>query len=341
MRHFLSTADWSRAELEAMLERARAYRAQPFGDALARKSVALVFFNPSLRTRASFQIGVHQLGGQPVVLEPGASSWPMEMGEGVVMDGVAEEHAIEAVQVLARYFDVIAVRAFPRFQDWSVEREDPMLAAFARHSTVPVVNMETIIHPCQELALMMMLQDRFKAKGAGDTDGKTFLLSWAPHPKPLNTAVANSALMIAAKFGFNVRLLIPEEAYRLDPRYMDAAAESAAHNGRTLEVTTDIEAAYDGADVVYAKSWGSLARYGDPEAESAAKARFGAERFMVDAAKMARTHDAVVSHCLPMRRNVKLTDEVADSPAFGGIDEAENRLHVQKAMMTALMASDG
>lgn len=331
MRHFLTTADWSRAELQALLDHARAYKSDPLDTVLAAKSIALVFFNASLRTRASFQVGAAQLGGHPVVLEPGVSSWPMEVEEGVVMDGGPEEHASEAVRVLSRYFDLIGVRAFPAFKDWAREREDPVLAAFARYSEVPVINMETIVHPCQELALMLALQERI-----GETDGKKFTLSWVPHPKPLNTAVANSALMIAAKFGFDVTIAAPDEAYRLDPRYMDEAARYASANGRSVEFTTDLEAAYDGAHVVYAKSWGALPFFGRGAEEASLREKTGAHRFRVDEEKMARTDQAVVSHCLPMRRNVKMTDAVADSAAFLGIEEAENRLHVQKAVMAAL-----
>lgn len=333
MRHFLSTADWTRAELQALIDRALAYKSKPFDDVLAHKAIALVFFNASLRTRASFQVGVNQLGGHPVVLEPGTSSWPMEVLDGAVMDGVAEEHASEAVRVLSRYFDMIGVRSFPAFQDWTAEREDPVLAAFARHADVPIINMETIVHPCQELALMMALQERI-----GETDGKKFTLTWVPHPKALNTAVANSALMIATKFGFDVTLAIPDEAYRLDSRYVGAAERNAAANGRSLTITTDLDAAYEGAHVVYAKSWGALSHFGRWPEEAALRERVGAERFIVEETKMARTDGAVVSHCLPMRRNVKITDAVADSPAFLAIEEAENRLHVQKAIMAALAA---
>ncbi len=330
MRHFLTTEDWTRAELQALLDRARDFRAAPRGDALAEKAAALVFFNPSLRTRASFQIGAHQLGGLPVVLEPGTSSWPIEVAAGAVMDGTAEEHAQEAVRVLSRYVQLIGVRAFPKFQDWGVDRTDPMLTAFARWSEVPVINMETIVHPCQELALMMALQDRL-----GETDGRKLLLTWVPHPKPLNTAVANSALMIAAKFGFDVDVLIPDEVYRLDDRFVSAAERDAAAQGRRVRFTADAAEAYRGAHVVYAKSWGALPFYGRWPEEAPYRAKGAA--FMVDAAKLAMTDGAVVSHCLPMRRNVKIADEVCDSPAFIAIEEAENRLHVQKAIMARLM----
>lgn len=330
MRHFLSTADWSRNELQGLIDRARQFRDSPQGDALKGKSIALVFFNPSLRTRTSFDLGAHQLGGHAIVLDARGGTWPVEFEDGAVMDGTAEEHVKEAARVLSSYVDLIAIRCFPKFENWTAEREDPLITAYAKYATVPVINMETIVHPCQELAHMMALQDRI-----GDVRGKEFLLTWVPHPKPLNTAVANSALLIASKFGMNVRLLIPDEVYRLDQRYMDAAKRFCGDAGSSFTVTTDVKAAYTGAHAVYAKSWGALPFFGKWDDEAPYRAK-GAG-FMIDDAKMAMTDNGVVSHCLPMRRNVKIADSVVDSPAFIGLAEAENRLHVQKAIMEALV----
>jgi len=221
IRHFLNTYDWSRPEIEALLDDARALKKSPSGDALAGKTIALVFLNSSLRTRTSFEVGARQLGGDAVVLTPGGM-WSLEFEEGAVMLGEAEEHAKEAAKVLSRYVDLIGVRAFPKLDDWQDDRKDKVLGAFAAHADVPVINMETITHPCQELALAMALQDRL-----GQLDGKKLLLTWSHHPKPLNTAVANSALMIAAKLGMDVTLLTPTEDYALDERYMRIARASA------------------------------------------------------------------------------------------------------------------
>jgi len=331
MRHFLTTEDWPQDDLQGVIERAREWRASPLGDAFKGKSIALLFFNPSLRTRTSFDLGAWQMGGRAIVLDAQGQTWPVEVMDGAVMDGGPEEHVKEAARVLSSYVDMIGIRCFPKFEDWTAEREDPLIQAYARHATVPVINMETIVHPCQELALMMALQDRI-----GDVRGKTFLLTWVPHPKPLNTAVANSAVLIASKFGMNVRMLIPDELYRLDRRYMGAAETFCAEHGRSFDVLTHPGQAYEGVDAVYAKSWGALPFYGAWEGEAEHRAK-GAG-FMVDDAKMALTNDAVVSHCLPMRRNVKIADSVVDSDAFLGLQEAENRLHVQKALIERLAA---
>ena len=332
MKHFLNTQDWTRAELDAALAQAARFKRDKLGDALKGRSIALVFFNPSLRTRTSFELGAFQLGGHAVVLQPGKDAWPIEFESGAVMDGEAEEHIAEVARVLSRYVDLIAVRAFPKFVDWRVDREDRVLAGFAKYATVPVINLETITHPCQELAHVMALQEHF---GTTDLRGRKYVLTWTYHPKPLNTAVANSALTIATRMGMDVTLLCPTPEYLLDERYLGWAAQNVAENGGSLQVSHDIEDAYRGADVVYAKSWGAIPYFGRWDEEK--PIREAHRHFIVDEAKMALTNDGVFSHCLPLRRNVKATDAVMDSPRCIAIDEAENRLHVQKAVMAALI----
>ncbi|HBD19205.1 MAG TPA: N-acetylornithine carbamoyltransferase [Arenimonas sp.] len=331
MKHFLNTQDWSRAELDAVLAQAAAFKRSKAGDQLKGKSIALVFFNPSLRTRTSFELGAFQLGGHAVVLQPGKDAWPIEFGVGTVMDGEAEEHIAEVARVLSRYVDLVAVRAFPKFQDWAEDREDKVLRAFAKYSTVPVINLETITHPCQELAHALALQEHF---GTSDLRGKKFVLTWTYHPKPLNTAVANSALTIATRLGMDVTLLCPTPEYALDERYLGWARDNVAESGGSFRMSHDITDAYTGADVVYAKSWGAIPYFGRWEQEK--PIRDAHKHFIVDEAKMALTNNGVFSHCLPLRRNVKATDAVMDSPACIAIEEAENRLHVQKAVMAAL-----
>ncbi|MFN3843089.1 MAG: N-acetylornithine carbamoyltransferase [Rehaibacterium terrae] len=331
MKHFLNTQDWSRAELDAVLAQAAEFKRSKFGDQLRGRTIALVFFNPSLRTRTSFEIGAFQLGGHAVVLAPGKDAWPIEFDLGTVMDGEAEEHIAEVARVLSRYVDLIGVRAFPKFVDWSQDREDRVLKGFARYATVPVINMETITHPCQELAHILALQEHF---GTTDLRGKKYVLTWTYHPRPLNTAVANSALTIATRMGMDVTLLCPTPEYVLDERYMEWARRNVAESGGSLQVSHDIESAYRGADVVYAKSWGALPYFGNWGPEK--PIRDAHRHFIVDEAKMALTNNGVFSHCLPLRRNVKATDAVMDSPNCIAIHEAENRLHVQKAVMAAL-----
>ncbi len=333
LKHFLNTQDWSRPDLDALLTQAALFKRNKLGSELKGKSVALVFFNPSMRTRTSFELGTFQLGGHAVVLQPGKDAWPIEFDLGTVMDGEAEEHIAEVAQVLGRYADIVAVRAFPKFVDWQIDRQDRVLKSFAKYCPVPVINMETITHPCQELAHVMALQEHF---GTSDLRGKKYVLTWTYHPKPLNTAVANSALTIATRMGMDVTLLCPTPEYILDERYMGWAQDNVAESGGSLKVSHDIDSAYAGADVVYAKSWGALPYFGNWGPEKPIRDQY--KHFIVDEAKMALTNNGVFSHCLPLRRNVKATDAVMDSPQCIAINEAENRLHVQKAIMAALIS---
>jgi N-acetylornithine carbamoyltransferase len=330
MQHFLTTQDWSVGQLTNVLELAAFLKSNPLQSSLRGKSIALMFLNPSLRTRTSFELGMQQLGGIAIVLQPGKDAWGVEFKPGAVMDGDAEEHIAEVAGVLSRYCDLIALRAFPLFKDWSADREDPVIRSLARHSSVPVINMETIVHPCQELALMHTLKERI-----GAVRSKKFVLTWTWHPRPLNTAVANSALLIATRFGLDVTLLCPEDAYRLDPQFELAARQNCQVSGGSFAVTHDIKSAYSDADVVYAKSWGALPFYGRPEAEWQLREKY--RHFIVDEEKMALTNNAIFSHCLPLRRNIKATDAVMDANYCAAIDEAENRLHVQKAVMMTLL----
>lgn len=330
--HFLNTQDWSIAGLQHLLEQAGAFKAGKSGNQLKGKSIALLFFNPSLRTRTSFELGAFQLGAHAVVLQPGKDAWPIEFETGTRMDGESEEHIIEVAKVLSSYVDMIALRAFPKFVDWQADRQDTVLNAFARHATVPVINMETITHPCQELAHILALQEHF---GTRDLRGKKYLLTWTYHPKALNTAVANSALTIATRMGMDVTLLCPNAQYLLDERYLGWAESNVRQSGGSLRISHDIESAYAGAEVVYAKSWGALPYFGNWDAEKPVREQY--RHFIVDEAKMALTGNAVFSHCLPLRRNVKATDAVMDSPNCIAIHEAENRLHVQKAIMDTLI----
>ncbi|HEV3468713.1 MAG TPA: N-acetylornithine carbamoyltransferase [Pyrinomonadaceae bacterium] len=330
-RHFLTTGDWTRDELENLLDAAARFkRGEDASRPFAGRSAALVFFNPSLRTRASMQVGVYELGGNAVVLEPGGTSWTLEHREGAVMDGDKTEHVAEFVRVLGRYCALVGVRTFAPLRDWDEERRDPVLAAFARHSEVPLVNLESAMHhPCQALADMMTIRERH---GPGR---KRVLLTWAWHPKPLPMAVPNSFALAAAQMGHDLTVAHPP-GYELDEELMAEVNRQAAAAGSRVSVTHGAEAAFDGAQVVYAKSWGAKKFYGDAAADLSERAPHRG-RWMVTAERMRRTDAAVFMHCLPVRRNVIVADDVLDSPASVVTDEAENRLHAQKAVMAELL----
>ena len=322
--HLLNTIGMSREQLDQLIESALRFktgddRSQP----LAGKSVALVFFNPSLRTRASMQVGIYELGGNAVVLEPGGTSWTLEHRAGAVMDGDKTEHVAEFVRVLERYCVAIGVRTFAALKDWNEERTDPILNAFARYASVPIINLESAMHhPCQSLADMMTIREKL---GAGR---KRVVLTWAWHPKPLPMAVPNSFALAAAQMGHDLVIAHPP-GYELDEELISTA-------GGNIEITNDIDEAFSGAEVIYAKSWGAKQFYGNTDRDLATRAQYRT-KWIVDEEKMARTNDAIFMHCLPVRRNVIVTDGVIDSSASVVIDEAENRLHVQKAILASLL----
>lgn len=330
-KDFLTTGDWTRRELERLIAAAvRFKKRDDEAKPLAGRSVALVFFNPSLRTRASMQVGIYELGGNPVVLEPGGTSWSLEHREGAVMDTDKTEHVAEFVRVLGRYCAGIGVRTFAALKDWEEERTDPVLTAFARYADVPVINLESAMHhPCQAMADMMTIREHL---GAGR---KRVLLTWAWHPKPLPMAVPNSFALAAAQMGHDLTIAHPS-GYQLDEELISQIENHAQSAGGSVAVTHDINKAFEGAQVVYAKSWGSKDYYGAPDKDSARREAYRG-KWIVDESKMRRTDDARFMHCLPVRRNVIVTDGVIDSPTSIVIDEAENRLHVQKAIMAHLL----
>ena len=331
MQNFLSTFDLTRSDLDQLIETAlRLKNGDDHSKPLAGRSIALVFFNPSLRTRASMQIGVHELGGNAVVLEPGGTSWTLEHREGAVMEADKTEHVAEFVRVLGRYCVAIGVRTFAALKNWEEERSDPILKAFAKYSEVPIINLESAMHhPCQATADMMTIREKL---GEGR---KKVLLTWAWHPKPLPMAVPNSFALAAAQMGHDLVIAAPQ-GYELDDELMETIRQQASEAGGSVSVTSEVEQAFDGVEVVYAKSWGSKAFYGAPEKDIAERAQYRG-KWMVDEQKMARTKSALFMHCLPVRRNVIVTDGVIDSTASVVIDEAENRLHVQKAIMKRLL----
>lgn len=326
MRHFLTTQGLTQERFEALLSRGEEFRVGASSQALAGRHVGLVFFNPSLRTRVSMEIAVSKLGGVPVTLSVGGEAWAMEYEDGVVMDGGAAEHVREGSGVLGRYCDILGVRSFPAGKDYAKDRAEPVLLAFVQHSGVPIVNLESSLsHPCQAMADAMTLRQRL----ARPRESR-ILLTWAYHPKALPMAVPNSFLLASTRLGSEVVFARPE-GYDLDPEILREAQENARQNGGKLTITDDLEGAYDGVHAVYAKSWGSLADYGKAEAEAVRRSKL--KDWRVTEARMRRGRDAIFMHCLPVRRNVVVDDEILDGPRSVVLDEAQNRLYAQQAIL--------
>ena len=324
-RDFLSTEEWSPEAIDGLLALAARVKRGEVSGGLEKKVLAMMFLDPSLRTRSSMETAMFLHGGHALVLEPGKGSWTLETEPGAVMDGTGVEHLIDAARVLGRYADALAVRSFPKGTDWSVERQDAIIRNFARYCDKPVINLESVRrHPCQGLADALTLQERL-----GEPRGRKFVLQWAWHPKPLPTAVPVSAALAAAHLGMDIHIAHPE-GFELDADDMRAIRALAETRGGTVQTTGDRTAALAGADAVYVKSWGALSRFGRPEEERVLRAPHREWR-MTDPGR------SIVMHCLPVRRNVEIDDAVLDGPQSAVYDQAENRLHVQRALLLELL----
>ena len=346
MNHLTAWSDLPDAVWRACLGRALGLRQlaresgrPPWTQAAAGRSVGLVFFNPSLRTRASMELAAAQLGAHAVTLTPGAGMWGIETRDGVTMNGEAAEHAREAFGVLGRYVDALGVRTFATLADHDADRDDRAFRAAVAASSVPVVNLESARwHPCQALADAATVAEVW---GDGDPDGargRKLVLHWAPHPKPLPRAVPNSALLMAARLGLETVVVRPD-GFGLDDDVLDLARQTAARTGGSVTESTDRAAALAGAHVVYAKAWAGSAVYDAPEAE--ARQRRAHADWTVTADSMSRTDRAVFMHCLPVRRGVVVDAEVLDGDRAAHLLQAEYRLHAQKAILEWVWGLDG
>lgn len=330
-RDFISTEDFAREELESLLDLAAQMKAGFYAERpLEGRSVALLFFDPSLRTRTSMEIAVRQLGGNPITLDVGRGTWSIEWREGAVMDQDKVEHIKEAARVLSRYVAAICVRSFPSMRDYQEDMSDPIVRGFARYSDVPVCNLESSRHhPFQALADLMTMREKL-----GQLANQRAVLTWTYHPKPLPMAVPNSFALIAAQFGLDLTIACPPE-YDLDQEVLGQIEAAARSSGGRVSISRDMRQACAGARIVYAKSWCGKRFYGRPEEDLKARQQY--RHWRVDEEIMALTDGGLFMHCLPVRRNVEVTDAVLDGPSSAVIDEAENRLHVQKAVLASII----
>ncbi len=330
MNRFLDLELLDDESIKGLLRVAADLEEHPVRDTLRGKVLGLVFMNPSVRTLASFQAGMAQLGGDSFVITPGQGSWGFETTEGVVMDGDKAEHVKEAIPVLAQYADALGLRCFAGGTDLKADLEEPILSAVGAAAQVPLVNLESAAnHPCQALADWKTLDD------LGVPPGGKFVLSWAWHPRGLPLAVPAAAVTMAARRGMDVTVLRPE-GFDLPPQIMETAAQAAAFSGGRVQETDDRAAAMEGAHVLYAKSWQAPAAYGDPEAEAALRSPLRDWCVAEEWFSTARP-DASFMHCLPVRRNVVVQDAVLDGSRSAVVRQAGNRLHVQKAVLLAML----
>ncbi|MCO6466317.1 MAG: N-acetylornithine carbamoyltransferase [Bradyrhizobiaceae bacterium] len=316
MRSFTSVHDVASIGIPTILEQATQFVENPwsFEHLGKRKTLGLLFMNPSLRTRMSTQKAATLLGMDTMVLNAGADSWTLETRDGVVMDGTATEHIKDAAAVMGKYCDVLGIRTFAGLTDYEADYAEVVLQSFIDHSGVPVISLESATrHPLQSLAdLITIHQHSFIRR-------PKVVLTWAPHPRALPQAVANSFAEWMLHADVDLTIVNPE-GYDLDPRFTAGAV-----------CTHDQDEALTDADVVYAKNWSATTPYGailttDPS-------------WCVTKQKLALTNNARFMHCLPVRRNVIVADEVLDSPQSIVIQQAANRVVSAQVVLYNILRS--
>ncbi len=317
MKSFFHVSDIG--DLAKALEEAKQVKATPLAwkNLGQDKTIILIFFNSSLRTRLSSQKAALNLGMNPIVLNVGADSWKLETQFGVVMDGDKSEHLREAIPVIGSYCDIIGVRSFAGLQDRGFDYAETILNQFIEYSGKPVISLESAtVHPCQAFADLITIEE-YKTKKRPKV-----VMTWAPHPRALPQAVPNSFAewMNAADVDF---VITHPEGYELDPRFVGGA-----------KVEYDQMKALEGADFVYAKNWSCP---GVTNPDDYGKILSKDMGWVVDARHMAVTNDAYFMHCLPVRRNMIVSDEVIDSPRSIVIPEAANRVVSAQVVMKRML----
>ncbi|MDA1194576.1 MAG: N-acetylornithine carbamoyltransferase [Planctomycetota bacterium] len=329
-RDVVTLDTFSAEEIRAITARARALKDAPPGTPLAGHSLAMVFFEPSLRTRASFAIAFGSLGGTVIDLVAGRDLWPLEMREGAVMDDLADEHVRDAARVLSEYADVIAIRALAHQGDWAQARRDTIIVSFQKHAGVPIFNMESVLdHPCQAWGDALTIEEAL-----GEPRGRKIALVWTYHPKAKPLAVPHGVGVMATKLGMDLTVARPP-GYDFDPSMLQTMRHAADSSGGSIRFVEDSAEAVENADVVYAASWGSIDLHADRDAERAL--RDGHRDRRITSALMASTDGARFMHAMPVRRNVEADDAVIDAPGSLVVQQAGNRLHIQRALFRGVL----
>lgn len=314
MKNFCSVQDVE--NIDALLKAASDYKRQPLRDSqLGRgKRIGLLFLNPSLRTRLSTQVAAMNLGLEPIVMNIDKEGWALEFGTGAVMNGQTVEHVKDAAPVLGSYFDLLCIRAFPGLKSREADYAEEVLQGFLQHSGIPVISMESAtLHPLQSLADLITISEHLPSGRP-----PKIVLSWAPHIKPLPQAVSNSFAQWINAWGKADFIITHPEGMELDTSFTAGAT-----------ITHKQEEALAGADFVYVKNWSSYQDYG--------KTVENAGHWMLDQQKLAGTANAKIMHCLPVRRNVELSDELLDSAASLVTQQAANRVWAAQAVMAEIL----
>jgi len=314
LKNFISVKDVS--DINALVAKALAYKANPFADRNlgADKKIGLLFLNPSLRTRLSTQVAAKNLGLEAIIFNVDKEGWALEFEEGAIMSGTTVEHVKDAAPILGQYFDLLCIRAFPSLKNKEEDYSEQVMKSFMQFAGVPIVSLESAtLHPLQSLTDIITIKENFTAARK-----PKIVLTWAPHIKPLPQCVANSFAQWVNAWGEGDFVITHPEDYELDEQFTKGAT-----------ITQSQDEALKNADFVYVKNWSTFTDYGriycnDPS-------------WMLTEDKLKLTNNAKVMHCLPVRRNVELSDEVLDSKNSLVTTQAGNRVWAAQAVLAEIL----
>lgn len=317
MRKFISVHDVT--DIDALVQKALAYKADPLKDKKlgANKRIGCLFLNPSMRTRLSTQIAAQNLGMDAIVFNVGSEGWALEFEEEAIMSGNTVEHVKDAAPIFGKYFDILAIRTFPSLKNREDDYSELFINQFIKYAGIPVVSLESAtLHPLQSLTDVITITEHYKPETKKEKP--KVVLTWAPHVKPLPQCVANSFSQWITTWGKADFVIAHPEDYELSEQFTKGA-----------RITHDQDEALKDADYVYVKNWSTFTDYGriycnDPE-------------WMLTNEKLRLTNNAKVMHCLPVRRNVELSDEILDGPNSLVTQEASNRVWAAQAVLSAIL----
>lgn len=303
--------------INALVEKALACKAEPFKEKTLgiNKRIGCLFLNPSMRTRLSTQIAAQNLGMEAVVFNVGSEGWALEFEEGAIMNGTTVEHVKDAAPIMGKYFDILAIRTFPSLKNREEDYSEQYIKQFIKYAGIPVVSLESAtVHPLQSLTDVITIKETFQEKRK-----PKIVLSWAPHVKPLPQCVANSFAQWINAWGEADFVITHPEGYELDEQFTKGAT-----------IIRNQDEALKDADYVYVKNWSSYKDYG--------KVLCTDKSWMLTNEKLKLTNNAKVMHCLPVRRNVELSDEILDGPNSIITQEASNRVWAAQAVLSEILA---
>jgi len=319
MKQFISVKDVQ--DMNALVAKALSYKKSPFSDKKlgADKRIGLLFLNPSLRTRLSTQVAAQNLGMEPIVFNVDKEGWALEFTEGAIMNGTTVEHIKDAAPILGNYFDILCMRTFPGLEDKQADYSEKIIKQFIKYAGIPVVSLESAtLHPLQSLTDIITIQESIASNANFKNKKPKVVLTWAPHIKPIPQCVANSFSEWVGAWGEADFVITHPEGYALSTEFT---------KGATIEYNQ--EQALKDADFVYVKNWSSYEQYGKVLSKDAS--------WMMTNKKLALTNNAKVMHCLPVRRNVELSDEILDGPNSLVTQEASNRVWAAQAVLAEIL----